>query len=99
MGHSLELRKPLVDAKLLEALGPFVSTFVGRAGKAILAQSPKKPLPDLVVNRPKTGYSLRMEKWPSEATRMVAADDLLLLTSSRAPWARCWARSVLAEFT
>ncbi|MBK8742086.1 MAG: asparagine synthase (glutamine-hydrolyzing) [Betaproteobacteria bacterium] len=41
MGHSLELRTPLVDAKLLKTLRPFVSAFVGGAGKAMLAQSPR----------------------------------------------------------
>ena len=40
--------------------GHIVSGFAGGAGKAMLAQSPKKPLPDLVVNRPKTGFSLPM---------------------------------------
>ena len=99
MGHSLELRTPLVDAKLLEALGPFVSGFAGGAGKAMLAQSPKKPLPDRVLNRPKTGFSLPMATWLSDAAHMRAGSDLPRLPASGTPWARRWARAVFAEIT
>jgi len=97
MGHSLELRTPLVDAKLLETLGPFVSGFTGGAGKAMLAGSPKKPLPDLIVNRPKTGFSLPMAKWLSETTDLSRGADLPMLT--RTPWARRWARTVIERVT
>ena len=99
MGHSLELRTPLVDAKLLETLGPFVSGFTGGAGKAMLARSPKKPLPDLIVNRPKTGFSLPMASWLSNSKHMRAEADLPLLTAPGTPWARHWARALLGEFT
>lgn len=63
MGDSLELRTPLVDAKLLESLGTFVSGFAGDAGKAMLARSPKKPLPRSIVNRLKTGFTLPFDPW------------------------------------
>src|SRR5262245_7476055 len=92
MGHLLELRTPLVDAALLETLGPFVSGFVGRAGKVMLAQSPEKPLPDLVVNRPKTGFSLPMATWLSNSTHMPAWSHLPVLAAPGTPWARRWAR-------
>ena len=96
MGHSLELRTPLVDAALLETFGPFVSGFAGGAGKAMLAQSPKKPLPDLVVNRPKTGFSLPMATWLSDVMHY-APIDLPLVSAPRMPWARRWAQTVAAE--
>jgi asparagine synthase (glutamine-hydrolysing) len=95
MGHSLELRTPLVDAALLETLGPFVSGFAGRAGKVMLAQSPEKPLPDLVVNRPKTGFSLPMATWLSNSTHMPAWSHLPVLAAPGTPWARRWARTVI----
>ena len=63
MGHSLELRTPLVDATLLQALAPHVSGFAGGAGKAMLARSPSKPLPASILNRPKTGFALPMAQW------------------------------------
>jgi asparagine synthase (glutamine-hydrolysing) len=89
----------LVDAKLQDVLGPFVSRFAGGAGKAMLAQSPKIPLPDTIANRPKTGFSLPMATWLSKAMRMRAAADLPLRAEPRTPWARRWARSVLAGIT
>lgn len=95
MGHSLELRTPLVDAALLETLGPYVSGFAGGAGKAMLARSPGKPLPESIINRPKTGFSLPMAQWLSEATDQGAGADLPLLSAPGTPWARLWARVVV----
>jgi len=95
MGHSLELRTPLVDAKLLESLGRFVSSFAGGAGKGMLAQSPKKPLPGVIVNRPRTGFSLPMATWLSGAAHKRAWADLPLLLAPGTPWARRWARTVI----
>lgn len=95
MGHSLELRTPLVDAKLLETLGPFVSGFTRGAGKEMLAQSPKKSLPSVVVNRPKTGFSLPMATWLSNSKHMRAGADLPLLTAPGTSWARRWAKVVI----
>ena len=95
MGHSLELRTPLADAKLLESLGRFVSSFAGGVGKAMLAQSPKKPLPESIVNRPKTGFSLPMATWLSGAAHKRARADLPLLLAPGTPWARRWARTVI----
>jgi asparagine synthase (glutamine-hydrolysing) len=95
MGHSLELRTPLVDAKLLETLGPYTSGFAGGAGKTMLAQSAEKPLPESIINRPKTGFSVPMEKWLSEALGQRAWADLPLLAAPGTPWARRWARAVI----
>jgi asparagine synthase (glutamine-hydrolysing) len=94
MGHSLELRTPLVDAKLLETLGPYVSGFAGGVGKSMLARSPQKPLPDVVINRPKTGFSLPMAQWLANATDQSAWSDLPMLNAPGTPWARRWAKVV-----
>ena len=99
MAHSLELRTPLVDAALLEALGPHVSAFPGGAGKAMLAKSPQKPLPGFIINRPKTGFSIPMAQWLSEAADPRAWADLPLLAATGTPWARRWARTVIEGIT
>lgn len=99
MGHSLELRTPLVDAALLAKLGPYVSGFAGGAGKAMLARSPMKPLPEAIVNRPKTGFSLPMVQWLSEATDQRAWGNLPILAAPGTPWARRWARIVVEKMT
>ena len=68
MGHSLELRTPLVNTTLLEKLAPFVSRFAAGVGKRMLAQSPQTPLPACVIDRTKSGFGLPMAKWLSEMT-------------------------------
>lgn len=95
MGHSLELRTPLVDAALLETLGPYLSGFAGGAGKAMLARSPGKPLPESVINRPKTGFGLPMAQWLSEATGPRAWGNLPMLAAPGTLWARRWAKIVV----
>ncbi len=95
MAHSLELRTPLVDATLLETLGPYVSGFKNGAGKAMLAGSPEKSLPESIINRPKTGFSLPMAQWLSDATDRSAWDNIPLLSKPGTPWARRWAKLVV----
>lgn len=63
MAHSIELRTPLVDATLLHELARFTPQFSRGVGKKILANSPKKPLPQSIINRPKTGFSIPQKKW------------------------------------
>jgi asparagine synthase (glutamine-hydrolysing) len=94
MAHSLELRTPLVDAALLEALGPYVSSFTDRAGKAMLARSPMKPLPEALINRPKTGFNLPMAQWLAETVFQSAWSNQPMLAAPKPPWARSWARIV-----
>jgi len=95
MGHSLELRTPLVDAKLLETLGPYVSAFPDGVGKAMLAQAPEKALPAFVTRRGKTGFSLPMARWLSDMTAHRSWADAPLLAAPNTPWARRWARVVV----
>ena len=95
MAHSLELRTPLVDVRLLAKLAPYVPAFTGGVGKAMLAQSPYQPLPESIINRPKTGFELPMDKWLTQATDHSAWADLRQLSASRSPWARRWATRVL----
>jgi asparagine synthase (glutamine-hydrolysing) len=99
MGHSLELRTPLVDAALLTALGPCVSGFAGGAGKSMLARSPQKPLPDATLNRPKSGFGLPMANWLLDATDKSDWSEVPLLSAQGTPWARRWAKTIMQEVT
>lgn len=97
MAHSLELRTPLVDVALLGALGPHVSAFTGGVGKAMLAKSPEKALPGFITHRPKSGFSIPMAQWLSEAADTHAWADVPMLARLGTPWARRWARIVIEE--
>jgi asparagine synthase (glutamine-hydrolysing) len=94
MDHSLELRTPLVDVALLTSLAPFVSEFTRGAGKALMAQSPRRPLPTVVANGPKTGFTVPMAKWVAEATGERPWEQRTDSSLGR-PWARHWAKIVL----
>ena len=62
MAHSLEIRTPLVDVDLLRALAPMLA---GQqpATKRDMALTPSTRLPDSVLDRPKTGFSVPVREW------------------------------------
>lgn len=97
MAHSLELRTPLVDVQLLETLAPHVARFEGGRGKAMLARSPVRPLPEHIINRSKTGFSVPMVRWLTEAIGCPLWDQLPLLSGPSVPWARRWAYAVQTQ--
>ncbi len=65
MAHSLEVRVPLVDHRLLEAATPHaMAAWAGGArGKTLLALAPAVPLPAAIVNRRKTGFTTPVAQW------------------------------------
>jgi len=95
MAHSLELRTPLVDAALLHALSTVHSSFTGGAGKRMLARSPAHPMPDSIVNRPKSGFAVPMTEWLAAATDKRTWSNIPLLAAPGTPWTRRWAHVVL----
>jgi len=62
MAHSLEVRVPLVDIELFRNIAQLVSTGYPPS-KLDMAMSPQKKLPDRVLNRKKTGFSIPVESW------------------------------------
>jgi asparagine synthase (glutamine-hydrolysing) len=99
LGHSVELRTPLVDAQLLTTLGPYTADFKGGTGKAMLARSPQTLLPNAITNRPKTGFGVPMAKWLAEATAQRPWAGLPSVSARRTTWARYWARTIIEETT
>jgi asparagine synthase (glutamine-hydrolysing) len=88
MAHSLEVRTPLVDSVLLETVAPLGPD--RSPHKGLLAQAPSIPLPDAVVNRPKTGFGTPVGTWMERAQGDLAAS----MADRRSPWARRWAKHV-----
>jgi asparagine synthase (glutamine-hydrolysing) len=78
MAHSLEIRVPFVDPVLFKALAPNFAT------KRAMAETPANPLPDAVLNRPKTGFFVPVERWTAESAGNAGAERGL----------RGWARKV-----
>lgn len=65
MAHSVEIRVPLVDSVLFETLAP---SLAGPApfGKQDMARCPLHPLPEEVLSRRKTGFSVPIRDWLRE---------------------------------
>ncbi|MEM8598308.1 MAG: asparagine synthase (glutamine-hydrolyzing) [Bacteroidota bacterium] len=87
MAHSLEVRVPLVDIHLLRSVAPLLAAR-SDLGKHSLAEAPALPLPDAVLNRPKTGFTTPVRQW------MLAEG----LVSPRDRGLRGWAREVYARY-
>jgi len=62
MAHSVEIRMPLVDIVLLKKIAPYVLTN-RNINKRYLAALPASPLPDEVMERKKTGFSVPVKEW------------------------------------
>ena len=89
MAHSLEVRTPLVDAKLLQSLAEIAAASGEAPSKAMLAQAPSVPLPAGVRQRPKTGFMTPIAAWQRRSARGPGAE-----AQPREPWARAWAAVV-----
>jgi len=62
MAHSVEIRTPLVDFKLLHDLAPLLAG-PNPPGKLQMASCPTHALPPEVLNRPKTGFEVPVREW------------------------------------
>jgi asparagine synthase (glutamine-hydrolysing) len=78
MAHSLEIRTPLVDVAFYRAVAHL------ECDKQMMARTPPKPLPDAVLNRPKTGFFVPVPQWMTESAN-----------GTERGW-RGWAREVFA---
>jgi len=65
MAHSLEVREPLMDHKLVEWLATLPSNLKvrGQEGKYLLKKALEPQLPTEVLYRPKMGFSVPLARW------------------------------------
>jgi asparagine synthase (glutamine-hydrolysing) len=65
MAHSLEVREPLMDHKLVEWLATLPSGLKvkGQEGKYLFKKAMEPLLPDDVLYRPKMGFSVPLARW------------------------------------
>jgi asparagine synthase (glutamine-hydrolysing) len=86
MAHSLEIRTPLVDYTLLQTLSRVTPRLGQGDGKRALAAAPIKPLPSVIVDRPKTGFGVPTGHWAAAASEATAV--------SKGAASRAWAGEV-----
>jgi asparagine synthase (glutamine-hydrolysing) len=95
MAHSLEIRVPLVDSVLTEAVIGLASAGRIGEGKAMLPQTLASPLPKDVLNRPKTGFTVPTWRWLRHRTDLSAWKSVPLLKQPHIQDNRRWAYTLL----
>jgi len=102
MAHSLELRSPLLDHRVVE-LGlalPETLKFRGREGKVAFRRAFAAELPLQVAGRGKSGFGVPLARWFRTDLRPLAADLLLDERARSRGWFRIdTVKRLLAEHT
>jgi asparagine synthase (glutamine-hydrolysing) len=93
MAHSLEVRVPLVDVKLLSSLATIIARSAPRS-KRLLANSPASSLPPKVIERPKTGFGTPIQSWLQRDGRIGGWRQVPSLAAANCAWAKRWAFQV-----
>jgi asparagine synthase (glutamine-hydrolysing) len=65
MAHSLEVRVPLVDIKVIETLAPMLCSSM-KPGKKSMVKVAWKEAPKQILNRKKSGFLFPIKEWVSE---------------------------------
>ena len=83
MAHSLEARSPFLDHSLMEFVASLPAHFklAGRNKKYLLKAALRGVLPDVVLDRPKMGFSAPIAHWFCNELREMAYDVLLSPTT------------------
>ncbi len=94
MAHSLEIRTPWVDSELLKALAPLLVSVGSQNRKRFLADSVGNRLPEEVVKRKKTGFSVPVEQWLKDEESIGEWQNIPKLTNPHCHWSRRWAYTI-----
>jgi asparagine synthase (glutamine-hydrolysing) len=84
MAHSLEVRVPFLDHRLVEYVWSLPMLMKRRAGrpKSLLVEALGRDLPKAVVSRPKMGFAFPWPKWMRGALRTAIGDTFASESSS-----------------
>jgi asparagine synthase (glutamine-hydrolysing) len=79
MAHSLEVRPPLLDTPLVEAMARLPSAWKvrGRERKALLRRAVRGWLPAEILDRPKRGFGVPIRRWFRGPLRRATEEVLL----------------------
>jgi asparagine synthase (glutamine-hydrolysing) len=97
MAWGLELRVPLVDRALLEAISAIPAGLRLAPGKHLLTQAVPE-VPDWIINRPKRGFVIPFQLWMETSWRQLFDDIPPLPGISLQPWYRRWSLAVLQHW-
>ena len=97
MAHGLELRVPLVDRGLFEAVSRIPAAVRLRQGKQLLLEAVPE-VPEWVAKPPKRGFLFPYERWLSSEWGNVFADVTSRLSETRPTWYQRWSVFMLERW-
>jgi asparagine synthase (glutamine-hydrolysing) len=97
MAASVEIRLPLVDLEVFKAAIAGQRAKVVR-DKQLLVDTMQMPLPQSVVNKPKTGFQVPISDWLELRPELDHWKRVPALRRRHTPWARRWAVTVWERY-
>ena len=110
MAHSLEVRSPLLDHRILEFAAKLTTKLKinTRQGKLVLRASVKRRLPPEILNQPKRGFSIPAARWLRNELRPLAESmifdrnrffsHLLNEQAPATPISGCWRPAMMPRY-
>ncbi|MGI9316982.1 MAG: asparagine synthase (glutamine-hydrolyzing) [bacterium] len=95
MAHSVEVRTPLVDINLTARTAPIIAA---NPGKHWLSKVPRQSLPERVLDRAKTGFTLPISDWLKQNSRLDHWKQHRALREGYVHWSRRYAVCLHALF-
>jgi asparagine synthase (glutamine-hydrolysing) len=97
MAHSVEIRVPYVDLRLLEAIAPIFPRLPLGVGKTELANAPSLPLNPEIIARAKSGFGVPIGAWMS-GKESGGRSGNEPQSSDKGLVSRQWSHAVMAAF-
>jgi asparagine synthase (glutamine-hydrolysing) len=98
MAHGLEVRVPLVDVRLHQSLAPHLKRFADGEGKRMMAATPLLPVPEPLLDRPKSGFSTPVAGWLERDPQFDQWRRFAFLKQTRQHWSRRFAVAIAERF-
>ena len=95
MAHSLEIRTPFVDINFLQEIQKFLSSQNNLNKKNLLNNFLKDRIPDKIINKQKTGFTVPLNKWLNNNEEINIWKQNKLLRNPNCSWARRWAYTLI----
>lgn len=98
MTHSLELRVPYIDRKLINVCAKELIKLKSPQKKTIMKKILVGHLPDAIFTKNKTGFETPLGHWLETDPQLQSWRSRDHLRGSQVPWARRWAHEVKSRF-
>ena len=98
MSHSLELRVPFVDRKLINICANQIVKIKPPKKCRIMKNIMTNSLPESIFTKEKTGFETPVKKWLESNPQLQSWKSQSHMQDSQTPWARRWAYEVKTRF-